>query len=305
MEVLFWGVRGAIPCPGGETVRYGGNTSCIELNLGEGSRPVVIDAGTGIRRLGHDLMTRRDRGAAPAVDLFLTHTHLDHIIGFPFFAPLYVPGTRIRIFGPATGDAPSLQRILEGQMSYHYFPVRLSELAAEVTYRELTEGTIALDEQTAVTVRYLNHPLLCLAYRFERQGRVVCTAFDTEPYRNLFAPAAGERPEEELLNGEGERAAAKGNRRLEDLYEGADLLIHDAQYTAAEYEESHRGWGHTALEDAIATAIRAGVKKVVLFHHDPERGDAQLDALETRYGRPRSKAGPGICFAREGMRIRV
>jgi len=305
MEVLFWGVRGAIPCPGEETVRYGGNTACIELNLGEGSRPVVIDAGTGIRRLGHDLMARRDRGAALAVDIFLTHTHLDHIIGFPFFAPLYLPGAQIRIFGPATGGDPSLQRILEGQMSYHYFPVRLSEVAADVSYRELAEGTIALDDGTSVTVRYLNHPLLCLAYRFERQGRAVCTAFDTEPYRNLFAQAAGERPEEEALSGEGEWAAAQGNGRLEALYGGADLLIHDAQYTAAEYETSYRGWGHTALEEAIATATRAEVKNVVLFHHDPERGDAQLDALEKRYGRPRSKAGPGIRFAREGMRIRV
>lgn len=304
MEIAFWGVRGSIPCPGEDTVRYGGNTPCVELRLGDRRRLVVIDAGSGIRPFGNRLVAQAS-GEPLEVDLFLTHTHIDHIIGFPFFAPLYIPGTRIRIYGPATGDDHSLEMILGAQMSYHYFPVRLSELPAAVTYRELTEGSFALDGETGVTACYLNHPLRCLGYRFECGGRVVCTAYDTEPYRNLFLPAAGESPVDAALTREGERVAEQANQRLEAFFQGADLLIHDAQFTAGEYDATRLGWGHTAVDDAVATARRAGVRKLVLFHHDPGRTDAQLDALTERYGRTAGEGGPEIIIAREGLRIAI
>ena len=305
MEIAFWGVRGSIPCPGEETVRYGGNTPCVELRLGSRRRLVVIDAGSGIRQLGNQLVAETGGREPLEVDLFFTHTHIDHIIGFPFFAPLYLPGTRIRIFGPAMGDDHPLEQILGGQMSYHYFPVRLNELAAAVTYRELTEVAFALDEETVVTACYLNHPLRCLGYRFECGGRVVCTAYDTEPYRNLFLPPAGDSPADEALAREGERAAEQANQRLEAFFHGADLLIHDAQFTAGEYDATRLGWGHTAVEDAIATARRAGVKRLCLFHHDPGRTDTQLDTLTQRYGRSAGGEDPEIFFAREGLRIEI
>jgi phosphoribosyl 1,2-cyclic phosphodiesterase len=306
MEIVFWGVRGSIPCPGEETVRYGGNTPCVELRLGSKQRLVIIDAGSGIRQLGHHLVDRNGDREALEVDLFFTHTHIDHIIGFPFFTPLYVPGTRIRIYGPATGGDQSLEMILGGQMSYHYFPIRLNDLAVSITFRELTEGcSLSLDGETVVRACYLNHPLLCLAYRFEFGGRILCTAYDTEPYRNLFLAAPDESSGEETLVREGQRAADEANRRLEAFFQGADLLIYDAQFTAAEYSAKRQGWGHTAIEDAVETARRAGVKRLALFHHDPDRSDAQLDALAALYGRAAGGGWPEIFFAREGMRIDI
>jgi phosphoribosyl 1,2-cyclic phosphodiesterase len=305
MEVVFWGVRGSIPCPGGETVRYGGNTPCVELCFGTPGRRVVIDAGSGIRLLGIEMIEKEGGPVPLEVDLFFTHTHIDHIIGFPFFAPLYIPGTKIRIYGPVTGGDRTLEMILAGQMSYHYFPVRLDELAATVTYSELTEGRFALDGETTVAACYLNHPLLCLAYRFERRGRIVCTAYDTEPYRNLFLPDPGDPAAGEAMRREGEQAAEQANRRLEAFFRGADLLIYDAQFTEAEYEDSRRGWGHTAIEQAIEVARRAEVKRLALFHHDPVRTDAQLDALTALYCRPAREGFPDIFFAREGMRIAI
>lgn len=305
MEIMFWGVRGSIPCPGRKTVKYGGNTACVEVRFGDSRRIIVIDAGSGIRALGNDLAGRANSGEPVDVDLFFSHTHMDHIIGFPYFAPLYLPGTKLRIYGPATYEEGSLKKVIGDQMSYHYFPVRLSELAAEVAYFELQECRLELGNDISVAARYLNHPLLCLGYRFEHRGQVLCTAYDTEPFYNLFEQEGDDPSGGETVCREGERAAALANERLEEFFAGADLLIYDTQYTLAEYGSSRKGWGHTAVEDAIETGRRARVKRLALFHHDPDRTDAQLDELESVYGQSAGSGAMEIFFAREGMRIRI
>jgi phosphoribosyl 1,2-cyclic phosphodiesterase len=305
MEIMFWGVRGSVPCPGRETVKYGGNTACVGVRFGEPRRIIVIDAGSGIRALGNDLAGCTHSGKPVEVDLFFSHTHMDHIMGFPYFNPLYSPGTQLRIYGPATFEEGSLRKVLGEQMSYHYFPVRLADLAAEMVYTELRECRLELGDGVSVTTRYLNHPLACLGYRFEHGGQVLCTAYDTEPFYNLFAREGDDPATGETVCQEGERVAARANDRLEGFFAGADLLIYDTQYTLAEYEASRKGWGHTAIEDAIETGRRARVKRLAFFHHDPDRTDAQLDELTSIYGKSGGGDGMEVFFAREGMRIRI
>lgn len=303
MRVKLWGVRGSIPVPGPETVKYGGNTPCVELAVAAAGRRLIIDAGTGIRNLGNELTSGGNGSRPETADLFLTHTHLDHIVGFPFFGPLHVPGARLRIHAPLTCEEDSLERVLASQLSYRFFPVRPTELAAELTYVNLAEGVRELGDGIRLTATYLNHSQLCMGYRFEWEGKVVCTAYDTEPFHNLFIADPGDPAYSDTMAEEGDRAAAEANRRIEAFMQGADLVIHDAQYTAEEYRCNKIGWGHTAIEDAIASAQRAGVRKLILFHHDPQRTDGQLDQLSACYCGARSIGGLEVAFAREGMVI--
>ncbi|MEJ2040645.1 MAG: MBL fold metallo-hydrolase [Desulfosarcinaceae bacterium] len=187
MRVAFWGVRGSIPCPGADTVRYGGNTACVELLLDNPRRLIIIDAGSGIRELGNTLINAKSPGSDRIeAEIFLTHTHWDHIMGFPFFTPIYLQTTRLTIHGPVTYEEESLEEILSGQWAYRYFPVRHEELTSKVDYIDLKEGSYDLGQGLRLQTKYLNHPLLCLGYRFEFQGKVFCTAYDTEPFSNLF-----------------------------------------------------------------------------------------------------------------------
>ena len=305
MQVRFWGVRGSIPSPGAQTVKYGGNTSCIQLSLDRLDRHLIIDAGTGIRDLGSHLLASSQNGQAPKTDLFLTHTHLDHIIGFPFFAPLFRPDWALDVYGPLTCEEDDLEAVLGTQLSYRFFPVRQTELAAEVNYTNLPEGHFDLGDGITLSTTYLNHPLLCLAYRFDYGDRRICTGYDTEPFQNPFSPDPHDPASTEAMVLEGMRAAEEANQRLESFVQGADLLIHDAQYTFEEYEAQNKGWGHTAIEDAISLAERAGVKQLILFHHDPQRTDAQLDEFQDRYCESRAESGLKVAFAREGMEIEV
>jgi len=300
MTVTIWGVRGSIPCPGPTTVRYGGNTLCLEFRYGRQDRLVIVDAGSGIRPLGNHLMRHElPKGPIEATILF-SHTHWDHIMGFPFFVPNFLPTTKLTIYGPVTFEEDSLDKVIGGQMQYRYFPVTMTELAAQMTYHRLQETTLEFDEGLKVHTKYLNHPITCLGYRFEHEGKVIVTVFDHEPFRNLFA----DDPE---VSAEGEAAAREENRRIEAFMAGADVVLHDAQYTQKEYLKGKQGWGHTPMEVAINTAARAGVKKLVLLHHDPERTDDQLDELESTFRTAvaaRSPAGRpvlDVVFGREGM----
>ncbi|MBN1381520.1 MAG: MBL fold metallo-hydrolase [Deltaproteobacteria bacterium] len=301
MKVKFWGVRGSVPCPGSQTVKYGGNTSCLEMRIDEPDRIIIIDAGSGIRELGNYLMSSMKQPIA--ADLFFTHTHMDHIVGFPFFTPLYIPGTKLRIYGPATYGEKNLESIIGGQMSYHYFPVRLSELSANITYIDLKEETFDVGDGITVTTKYLNHPLLCLGYRFEYKGKIFCTTYDTEPYRNVFVTDKNDPAYDEAMAYEGEKAAEEENRRLEDFFSEADLLVYDTQYTLEEYESSKIGWGHAPVEYAIETAARRHVKRLALFHHDPSRNDVEIDALTPFYCHRDHLNGLSVFFAREGMEV--
>jgi len=255
LKVRFWGTRGSIAKPGPTTARYGGNTSCIEVRSDRGTL-IVIDCGTGSHALGQTLVSEGvNRGC-----LLIGHTHWDHIQGLPFFAPLFVPKNEWDVCGPK-GLSGSLRETLAGQMESTYFPVALEELGATIRYWDLLEGSFHVDD-IRITTRHLNHPALTLAYRIECDGASIVYACDHEMYA---------------------RSAAEGNIALDgpDLRHaqfaaGADLLIHDAQYTAAEYP-AKINWGHSTIEYAMLVAREAGVKKLALTHHDPMRTDEQLD----------------------------
>jgi ribonuclease BN (tRNA processing enzyme) len=285
-------------------VKYGGNTSCLELRFGEEDRLVVIDSGTGIRELaGHVMKTDLPKGPIKT-ELFLTHTHWDHIMGFPFFIPLFVPNTELKVFGPVTYEDHTLDRIFGDMLSYRYWPVRLEELAARIEYSDLKEGTRDLGGGIWVTSKYLNHPVLVLGYRFEYRGKVFCTAYDTEPFRNVFDVSPDDPSYDEEAVREGALAAAEENEKVVRFFEGADILIHDSQYTHQEYISSKLGWGHSSFEHAVNVAHKAKVKKLLLFHHDPERSDAELELIEKKIQKAvDEKTDMQVMMAREGMTV--
>ncbi len=303
LQVTFWGVRGSIPTPGYETSRYGGNTLCVELNFSDCGRTLIIDAGSGIRRLGDDLLTRARQPGGLAVDLLLSHTHLDHILGLPFFGPLYRRDTRITLYGPTISPEDHLEDVIGGQLCYRYFPVRQVELAAHITYVDLREGVYDLGDGITLTATYLNHPLLCMGYRFDWRGRSVCTAFDTEPFRNLFVTNPADPAYDEIMAFEGEQAAHEAGLRMKSYFRAADLLIHDGQYTEEEYRAGRTGWGHSSIEQAVMAAESAGCRRLALIHHDPMRTDADLEVLSQRYSGVQPATGLDVCFAREGLTV--
>jgi phosphoribosyl 1,2-cyclic phosphodiesterase len=298
-SVTIWGDRGSMPTPGPDTVLFGGNTACLELRCGE--RLIIVDAGSGIRKLGDKLMAEDIKKGPISADIFITHTHWDHIMGFPMFTPIYVPGTKLRIRGPISYEDDSLEKVIGSQLSYRYWPVRQEELSAKIDYEQIKEATIDLGDDIHVTTKYLNHPILCLGYRFEYMGKSLVTAYDTEPFRNVFPTDPADPDYDEFAAREGEEAAAEENEKLLRFLDGADLLIHDTQYTAKEYNASKIGWGHSSYEHAINVAHASGVKRLVLFHHDPNRTDAELQELELFYqGRIGGRTKLAIEMAREG-----
>ncbi|MBK8540165.1 MAG: GAF domain-containing protein [Ardenticatenia bacterium] len=260
MKLRFWGTRGSIPQAGYSTLRYGGNTACVILRSASGTC-VVLDCGTGAHGLGRSMV--RDAAAPEHGHLLITHTHWDHIQGFPFFAPLFTGAGSWDVYGPR-GIGQSLKDSLVGQLRYTYFPVLLEDPASTNRYHELVEGRFAVGD-IRVTTRFLNHPALTLGYRLEVDGVVVVYATDHEPHDRRYGMGI-----EGDLTGEDLRHA--------QFIAGADLLIHDAQYTAAEYPE-RLGWGHSTIEYAVDMALRAGVRELALFHHDPWRTDDELDAI--------------------------
>ncbi len=305
MEVTFWGVRGSIPCPGPDTVKYGGNTACLELYLEEIDRRIIIDAGSGIRLLGNKLMAEQLPKGPIQADIFFTHTHWDHIMGFPFFTPVFIPGTKLNIYGPVTFENETLQDALNGQWTYRYFPVRHEELSSQINYIDLKEESLDLGQGLTLQTKYLNHPLLCLGYRFRFQGKVFCTAYDTEPFRNLFCSDPEDPAYDETMAREGEQVAREENERLERFIQGSDLLVYDTMYTQAELENGRQGWGHSSMEYAIESARRNDVKHLVLFHHDPGRTDAQLDELTETLCKPAQSDDFKVSFAIEGTTFQL
>jgi len=253
----FWGTRGSIATPGPKTLRYGGNTSCIEVRRGQ--RIFMLDCGTGAREMG--LAIQREFGEIPLeIDIFVSHTHWDHIQGFPFFLPAYQCGNRIRVHS-LRGSDKSLEKVFTGQMDGSYFPVELSDLKSSLEFHEL-DGPLELGDMR-VTHFGLNHPGLAVGYRFEAAGKSLVYLTDHEPYCRL----AGENDLNRRLD-----------REVDEFAKGADLYIREAQYTEEEYTRK-KGWGHSTWKDAVDSAHAAGVKRLCLYHHDPMHDDIALDSI--------------------------
>jgi ribonuclease BN (tRNA processing enzyme) len=229
-------------------------------------------------------------------------------MGFPVFSPMFIPTSKFHIRGPVSYEDETLMSILSQQLSYRYWPVRLHELAAQIEYSTIHETSLDLGRGLKVITKYLNHPILCLGYRFEYQGKSIVTAYDFEPYRNIFPVDKNDPDYDEAAAREGDAAAREENERVLQFFKDADVLIYDAHYTALEYE-SKKGWGHSTFEQAIISAREASVKKLICFHHDPNRTDSQLEELEDlyrtkiRHDAPAGNRAPDLLVAREGLTI--
>ncbi len=268
MRIRFWGTRGSLAKPGPTTLHYGGNTSCVEVWTADGTL-IVLDCGTGAHGLGLALAA----SVKPPLrgHLMITHTHWDHIQGFPFFVPLFVPGNEWDIYAPG-GLGQRLEKTLAGQMEYTYFPVTLAQLGAAIRYHDLVEGAFMIGGVRVVT-QYLNHPALALGYRLEAGGVAVVYSTDHEPNAPPLDEGAGA-----VLAAAGALPVHGEDRRHVEFLAGADLVIHDSQYTVEEYPQKV-GWGHTPAEWAVDYAVAAGAKRLALFHHDPLRADQAVDQL--------------------------
>jgi len=273
-QIKFWGVRGSIPCPGSETVRYGGNTSCVEMQVGR--ERLIFDGGTGLRILGQSLMTESPVKA----HLFFSHSHWDHIQGFPFFIPAFIRGNTFKIYGIPSANGATIKQTLHDQMLHPNFPVPLQIMRADLEFYDLEMGETLHYGDVSVETRPLNHPGEAVGYRVNWQGLSAAYITDTEHFPD----------------------------RLDDnvlaLVRQADVMIIDATYTDEEYNDpkySKVGWGHSTWQQAVKIAQASQVKQLVLFHHDPAHNDDFLD----RIGEQVRKILPQTILAREGLSIEL
>ncbi len=301
MKVKFWGTRGSIATPGQDTVKYGGNTACVEVSDDE--HLLIFDSGTGIRPLGLDLLKRYPNGRKIQGHIFITHFHLDHIQGFPFFVPVYVPGNSFTIYG-CEGAGKKLENIFVGQMSPEYFPVTLKEMPAELKFNQLTTRSVKVSDWT-VHPTYVNHPGLALGYRVDTGRSSVAYVTDNEPYRYLLRQQGNLQPIYDDLD-RGAVELEREDKNLVEFLRGVDLLIHDAQYTIPEYK-TKLSWGHSFYEFALELAVQAKVKRLILFHHDPLRYDRELDKLlkDCRELAAKRQSSLQVDAAWEGLEIQL
>lgn len=273
-EVHFWGVRGSIPAPGSETVRYGGNTSCVEMRVG--GKRFIFDGGTGLRVLGKNMMQSMPVEAY----LFFSHSHWDHIQGFPFFLPAFIPGNCFHIYGAIAPNGASMKQRLSDQMLHPNFPVPIQVMKSDLKFYDLTPGDVVTLDDITIETGPLNHPNTAMGYRVSWRGHSVVYATDTEHYLD--------RIDKDLLH----------------LARNADVLIYDACYTDQEYYDPKApkiGWGHSTWQAGLKVAQAAGVKRPVMFHHDPNHDDDFLDRVEAELQAVCSSA----LLAREGMILRI
>jgi len=291
MKVKFWGVRGSIASPGPHTVRYGGNTTCIEVRT-DANELIILDAGTGIFPLSQTLLAELPVQA----NVLITHSHWDHIQGLPFFIPNFIPGNLLRLHGafdPVSGKG--VEQVMSVQLQYSYFPVREAEMKARIEYVTLApEQTIQIGSAT-ITPYLLNHPVINFGYRIEANGKSVFFTGDHEPPYNIYEPGDAEYAEYQAFVDEKEAA-------IQAAIRGVDVLIADTSYTAEEYP-AKKGWGHGTFDSSIRAARQASAKVLYCTHHEPTRSD---DALEAAFAQALADnpAPPGdrldIRLAREG-----
>jgi|YelNatPaOPRAMG01_1025707.scaffolds.fasta_scaffold00013_31 phosphoribosyl 1,2-cyclic phosphodiesterase len=269
MKIKFWGVRGSIATPGKSTVKYGGNTACVELELDDGTL-IILDAGTGIRNLGEYLTSK---GGKVDAFLLISHPHCDHIQGFPFFRPAFVNGNTITILGPDGREIP-LQKLVADQMNRVYFPLRLAELGAKIRFMPVKEGKTEIGSASVESI-IVNHPGLTLGYRITAGEKSIVYISDNEPFY-VDKLSCYTNYEKEVLdlflqyNGE-------PNQRVIQFVSGADVLIHDSTYTPEQYA-GHIGWGHSDYLFAVDLAGRGRVRRLFLYHFDPSNDDDSVDS---------------------------
>jgi phosphoribosyl 1,2-cyclic phosphodiesterase len=295
-RLKLWGVRGSIPVPGSSTVRYGGNTSCIEVRAD--GELIVLDAGSGIRELGVAL--EEEFGSRPInLTLLITHLHWDHIQGFPFFVPAYGEKNQIRVFG-YDGTDFGLREILKGQMATPFFPIALYDLPGKIKIEKLESMDFKIGN-VRVQASFVNHPGICVGYRLFTSNGSIAFLPDHEPYDAFKLHSEESRS----LNPEQIQKRAREQRaELVKFLHGSDVLILDTQYTDEEYQ-AHVGWGHGSVGTAISFAIDASIRKLILFHHDPSHDDDMIDQMLQSARTTVAKRGGvlEIDAAREGTEI--
>lgn len=275
MKVKFYGVRGSIPVCGKEFQRYGGNTSCIKILREKAHRIAILDAGTGIRKLGKELI--KEGFSQHVINIVFSHFHWDHIQGFPFFAPAYNPNQKIGILALGRkGKVQNLKGIFSQQMQEEYFPIQMETMGAQFEFFDYGEKEIIYGANVKAIPQYHKYSGGSYGFRLDDEGvsLVVCT--DLEHANGI-------------------------DKNIVEFAKNADLLIHDGQYTSDEYENSFKGWGHSTWEQAAEVALLAKVKRLIITHHDPDHNDEFLDALEKEC----QYIFPNSFFAREGMEISV
>ncbi len=290
MKVKFWGVRGSIASPGPNTVRYGGNTTCIEIRT-DNNELFIIDAGTGIFPLSQTLLAEMPLTA----NVLISHSHWDHIQGLPFFAPNFIPGNLLRLHGafdPVSGKG--VEQVMSVQLQYSYFPVREAEMKARIEYVTLApEKSVQIGSAT-ITPYLMNHPVINFGYRIEANGKSVFFTGDHEPPQNIYEPGDEEYDEYQFVVDQKTEGILQAMR-------GVDVLIADCSYTEQEYP-AKRGWGHGTFNSSINYAVKAGAKVLFCTHHEPTRTDNALDTVfqQVLAENPPRAGGPDYRLAREG-----
>jgi phosphoribosyl 1,2-cyclic phosphodiesterase len=295
MKMKFWGVRGSIPVPGPKTVKYGGNTTCIEIRTDD-NELIILDGGSGIFPLAQSLLPEMPVTA----NVFVTHGHWDHIQGLPFFIPFFVPGNRLLLHGAYDFvSGQGVAQVMDVQLQYSFFPIREAEMKATIEYFAISPGQVVQRGSATVTAVLLNHPVINFGYRIDADGKSVFFTGDHEPYYNIYDPADESFQAYQTIIEEKEQAI------LEELRD-VDVLIADTSYTAEEYP-AKKGWGHGTYDSSIDLAKKAGAKILYVTHHEPTRSD---DALEQEFEKllarhPRQKGEPEYRLAREGEEIEI